>query len=489
MADIRHVVLLLMENRPFDMYFGFAQKELPGIDGLTGKESNPFDTRHPAGGGERVHEGKASYVCETGSMMSYSIYKADFYGPDAKFPPQGGCPPATMNGYLQENLGNREIMWQFSPSQLPVKTALAAEFAVFDRYFSSHPGPSTPNHLFLQTGTAAGTTETDYPYHCRPGTFPPNESYYPLNGTFPQRTIYESLTAVNRTWAYYYNDTAWNGFMRFFHTDAGKRGMRPYSEFYARAANGTLPSFSVVAPRQGTNRTSGEGPNDDHPCHDVALGERLIKDTYEALRAGRGWNHTLFAVVWDDAGGWYDHVPPPCTGVPAPDDEPSCPDKGFKFDRLGGRVPLLLASPWIPKGTVVHEPAGPVGTKARPHASSQYEHTSLLSTLKHLYDLPHFLTRRDAWAAPYHTVLSLKAPRTDCPTHLPQPPPPHPDADETTHGAVRPPHLTRRQQRRLERFGGLFGIEAPPESYASQEAAETWLETTWKRVADQCDAP
>lgn len=172
--------------------------------------------------------------------------------------------------------------------------------------------------------------------------------------------------------------------------EEGKAGMRPYSEFYERAANGTLPSFSFLAPRQGTNQTTGEGPNDDHPCHDVALGERLIKDTYEALRAGKGWEHTLFLVVWDDGGGWYDHAPPPCEGVPAPDDEKGCPDD-FDFKRLGARVPLLMASPWVPKGTLVHEPTAEPGTAARPHATSQYEHTSILSTLKNLFGLPSFL--------------------------------------------------------------------------------------------------
>ena len=57
-------------------------------------------------------------------------------------------------------------------------------------------------------------------------------------------------------------DTTWLAFMKFFHTPAGKAGTRPYSEFYARAANGTLPSYSWVTPRQGVNRTSGDGAND-----------------------------------------------------------------------------------------------------------------------------------------------------------------------------------------------------------------------------------
>ena len=79
--------------------------------------------------------------------------------------------------------------------------------------------------------------------------------------------------------------------------------MRTYDDFYAMAANGSLPSFSWVLPRQGLNKTTGEGENDDHPCHDIALGERLLKDTYEALRAGPGWNKTVFIVTYDDTGG------------------------------------------------------------------------------------------------------------------------------------------------------------------------------------------
>eukprot|EP01047_Picozoa_sp_COSAG01_P127130 COSAG01_NODE_56362_length_319_cov_0.472727_1_plen_83_part_01 len=57
----------------------------------------------------------------------------------------------------------------------------------------------------------------------------------------------------------------------------------------------------------------------DHPCHDIAKGERLLKDVYESLRAGPKWNRTMFLVVYDDIGGYFDHVIPPHEGVPAPD--------------------------------------------------------------------------------------------------------------------------------------------------------------------------
>ena len=72
-----------------------------------------------------------------------------------------------------------------------------------------------------------------------------------------------------------------------------------HTTFYADAANGTLPAFSYIMP-----------PTEacDHPCYDMAKGERLVKDIYEALRAGPGWEDTMFFVAYDDGGGFYDHV-------------------------------------------------------------------------------------------------------------------------------------------------------------------------------------
>ena len=234
--DIRHVVLLTMENRPFDHYFGFAQTALPGIDGLTGNESNPYDASDPSKGREKVRKGAANFVCKTPAHMSFDVYKDDFFGPGVWNGSHVPCPKATMDGFLEENGGSAEIMWQFEPSQIPVKLAMAQEFALFDRYFSSVPTPSTPNHLFLQTGTSAGCTETDAPYRCRNGTSPHNDTY-PLNGTYPQKTIYESLMEAGRSWTYWYNDTAWNGFMRFFHTSALKRSHAVYSGSNERATS------------------------------------------------------------------------------------------------------------------------------------------------------------------------------------------------------------------------------------------------------------
>lgn len=91
--------------------------------------------------------------------------------------------------------------------------------------------------------------------------------------------------------------------------------------------------------------------NDQHPAHSIKEGERLIKNVYEALRNGPLWNETLFIINYDEHGGFYDHVPPPQVDIPSPDGIKNV--VGFKFERLGIRVPMLAISPWIEKGTLV----------------------------------------------------------------------------------------------------------------------------------------
>ena len=113
-----------------------------------------------------------------------------------------------------------------------------------------------------------------------------------------------------------------------------------------------MPSFSWINPRSGINVTTGVDSNDQHPDHDVSAGEQFIKDIYEALRASPAWSETLFVVTYDEHGGFYDHVAP-LKAPPPNDGETSYPDPGFKFDRLGVRIPTILVSPWIKKGTIL----------------------------------------------------------------------------------------------------------------------------------------
>ncbi len=104
------------------------------------------------------------------------------------------------------------------------------------------------------------------------------------------------------------------------------------------------------------NTTHAYGlPNDQHPPHSVKEGERIIKNVYESLRNGPQWNETLYIITYDEHGGFFDHVSPPQEGVPNPDGILG-KGVGFNYTRLGVRIPTIAISPWIEKGTLVHEP-------------------------------------------------------------------------------------------------------------------------------------
>lgn len=104
--------------------------------------------------------------------------------------------------------------------------------------------------------------------------------------------------------------------------------------------------------------------------------------------------------------------------APAPDDSRSFPDE-FDFTRVGLRVPTLLISPWIEKGTIISDPTD----RQKPANDSVFELTSIPATMKKMFNLTSFLTKRDAWAATFDDVLTTRdTPRTDCISTLPDAP-------------------------------------------------------------------
>ncbi|KAJ0439050.1 putative phosphoesterase, alkaline-phosphatase-like, core domain superfamily [Helianthus annuus] len=177
-------------------------------------------------------------------------------------------------------------------------------------------------------------------------------------------------------------------------------------DFKRHCKEGKLPNYVVVEQRYFDLKILPA--NDDHPSHDVSEGQKFVKEVYEALRSSPQWNEILFVVIYDEHGGFYDHVPTPTVGVPSPDGIVGPEPYNFQFDRLGVRVPAILISPWIEPGTVLHEPSGPFPT-------SQYEHSSIPATVKKIFNLKEFLTKRDEWAGTFEGVLTRTTPRTDCP--------------------------------------------------------------------------
>ena len=142
------------------------------------------------------------------------------------------------------------------------------------------------------------------------------------------------------------------------------------------------------------------------PLDDIVPGELLIKKVYETIRNSPHWNESMLLITYDEHGGFFDHVTPPATVNPG--DKISDPENNknnFDFTQLGVRVPAVVVSPYVARGTIDH---------------TVYDHTSLLATVERLFSLKP-LTRRDRLANSFAHLFSLAVPRTDAPTTLPDP--------------------------------------------------------------------
>jgi phospholipase C len=155
--------------------------------------------------------------------------------------------------------------------------------------------------------------------------------------------------------------------------------------------------------------------NSEHAPEDVRFGDNLIADVYDALAANNDlFNQSALIVTFDEHGGFYDHVAPP--SAPNPDgqnspnpDDPAFFAPRFAFNRLGLRVPAIIASPWIPKGIVENR---------------KLQHTSVIKTVTEIFKLQGPLNKRDASATSFANLfqtLSARRPAADMPKKLPRP--------------------------------------------------------------------
>jgi phospholipase C len=426
---IQHVVVLMLENRSFDHIFGYR----PGVNGLSGHEFNLIDPtkgvsdHNPA---FYVSNG-APFAVPVGQGPGHSFADANVQQFNNKNGPARGF-PARNSGFVRSYQTElvyadrvrhatpgeiRVVMEAFAPGRLPSIDALADAFCVCDNWYSEVPGPTQPNRLYMHAATSAGYALNDWSH------------------VFDFRTIYNNLQDAGCSWATY--DFDQNEVQEFSQVKKQKACFRDFTTSFASdVQSGKLPNYSFVIPRF----LNADSPaNSQHPPQDARYGDNLIADVYDALRANQDvWQKTALIVLYDEHGGLYDHVIPPAEGIPNPDGINSPPPgvtvswaPHFAFDRLGLRVPAIIASPWIAKGRV---------------DSTRYQHTSVLATLKALFGLKSFLTKRDASASSFESLFSeLSAPRTDTPETLPRAalPPVSVSRDDPTHPANQPMDATQ----------------------------------------------
>ncbi|CAM8952640.1 unnamed protein product [Rhodiola kirilowii] len=396
-GPIKTLVVVVMENRSFDHVLGWLKSARPGINGLTGKESNRVDASDP--NSPEVFVSDEAVFVDADPGHSFQAIREEIFGSE-----NCSADPAPMNGFAQvaEKMSegfSKTVMAGFKPELLPVYTELANEFAVFDRWFASVPASTQPNRFYVHSATSHGATS--------------NVRKDLIHG-FPQKTIFDSLDENDLTFGIYYQNIPATLFFKSLRKLKHVTKFHDYSlKFKLHAKQGKLPNYAVIEQRYFDVELFPA--NDDHPSHDMAHGQRFVKEVYETLRASPQWNEMAILITYDEHGGFYDHVPTPVSGVPNPDGIIGPDPFYFRFDRLGVRVPTLLISPWIEKGTVIHKPTGPTPT-------SQFEHSSIPATVKRLFNLKsNFLTKRDAWAGTFERYFHLRdTPRTDCPVTLPE---------------------------------------------------------------------
>jgi len=230
----------------------------------------------------------------------------------------------------------------------------------------------------------------------------------------PYKSIYERMvnaTPKHSAKIYYYDDASSTmEIVNLFQHQPELFGT--YEQFISDCENGSLPEYSFIEPNYNDHPGDSGAiiASDQHPDHHVQEGERFIASVYNAIRDNPSlWRTTALLVVYDEHGGIYDHVvPPACT----PDGfSASANDTGtgmeFKFDRLGVRVPAILVSPWVPKGTVVKGPYEPGGRT--------FEHASIPATVTKFFLGDAQRSPREKQADTFLDLLTLDTMRTDAP--------------------------------------------------------------------------
>jgi phospholipase C len=356
LANIDHIVVLTKENRSFDHMLGFLslpQKaggmDRKDVDGLKGGETNPYNgVNYPSfafGPTQTLFAPNAqqntgpSFRQVDGNKMDGFVKS---YAEDASSPADGAI---TGDGST--------VMGYHNGVNVPVYDALARDFSICHRWFAPHPGPTFPNRFYEVTGrlNIANGLNPDLP-----------QGYWESDNTTPltpvlTKTIFDYLNdyahIANVSWNYFENSYC---FLRFFadyifdHSNV-LDAEDPVNGFFVKARTGTLPSVSYIDPHF---IDFPPGANCDEPPSDIKDGQAFVKKVVEAIVASPKWNKTLLIIIYDEHGGFYDHVPPPPL-INFPDDPTNY---NFPVKTYGLRIPAFFISPWVGAGQVFGHDAG-----------------------------------------------------------------------------------------------------------------------------------
>lgn len=401
---IEHVIVVMMENRSFDHMFGALKlEEGREVEGLDADMSNP----DADGNTVTVFHSEVECVPDPGHSWDNSH---DQWNSGA-------------NDHFVTNYGDDEVMGYLNREDLPVYYALADRYALCDHWFCSVMGPTWPNRLYGHAGTSDGQDNNDLPA----------DVFF----TFP--TVWTKLDEIGVGWRYYYTDLP---FIALFEGHSREETVGDLDDFFWDLENGELPPVVWVDP--------GFSWCDDHPPHFVGFGQEWIAAVYSALAASPYWSKSLLVILYDEHGGFFDHVPPPTT-----DDDFAAEG----FDQLGFRTPALVVGPYVKSGV----------------SSIVFDHTSWIRFVCDLYGIEPW-TRRIAAATSIGELIDwdkLAAGTPDDPIDIPLPeydttafgeecegqgvlgpPPPPADPAEAVRKSLEPWHALMRHLHREQDLSG-----------------------------------
>jgi phospholipase C len=422
---LKHIVVLMMSGRSFDHMLGSLKAVNPQIDGVDGTQANPDIQGSPV-----LVQPLAQFQgqLDPGPDSAFAAVDQQIFAGD-----QSNPRVASMQGFVQnyfqqtQDLAHSQrIMYYFSEDKLSVLTSLATNFAVFNRWFASIPGPAIGNRAFAHYGTSFGQVGMD--------------DFYPKG-----KSIYERLQNAGHTskvYSFDYFNQANSAVEVVNLLQRWPQFSGTYNKFVTDCKSGTLPDYSFIHPNY-TEHLTDDGlqlASDQHPDHNVEAGELYIASVYNAIHSNPAlWASTALLVVYDEHGGIFDHVPPPACAADGYSAGPTDTQLNytFNFDRLGVRVPAILISPWVPKGTVVS-------------AERVFEHASIPATVtNHFIGNDSERTPREQGAQTFLDLLSLPAMRTDAvvftTSGAPRSKPPKAQASSAT--SAKPPAVARAPKR------------------------------------------
>ena len=441
LANVDHIVVLMMENRSFDQMLGFLSLPVAlggsartDVDGLTGKEFNfdpafrrvdvfplngtlfGFEPPHSFADVKEQRGGQtvALPAAEGGSGSGVHVHDPGQADPtEVTIPPMGGFVRAharkLAEHYTAAELADTargagaqpgDVMGYHVPANVKMHDFFAEQYTVCDRWFAAHPGNTWPNRFVTLCGDLARTADG------KPEIgIPPIDEFVPVH----TKTIFDYLTEAGVAWRYYEHDICMLrlfanytlGHPNIVKIDDSLRGLA------AAARDGTLPPVTFIDP-DFSDMPPG---NDDAPPSDIKDGQNLIKLVYDALSSSTLWPKTLFVIVYDEHGGFYDHVEPRAVADPndpeyvAPmftdPDVPSGPEHIVHY--RGMRVPAFVISPLVDPKTVSH---------------TTFDHTSIIKTIvtRFLRAQPPALSERYARANGLGALLTRATPRAAVPS-------------------------------------------------------------------------